>query len=102
VEDLSDIQFYDSEKYFLEVKSLLFFKQKGILDRFEKVTREFYDIVSSSPRKFYLGFGKDREPEIIHKKSIFNPFGMDSSSIFMYNKNFLRQVVVNRFNLRRV
>ncbi len=89
VEDLSDIQFYDLEQYFLEIKSLLFFEQKGILERFEKINREFCEIVSSSQRKFYLGFGRGREPEIIQKKSVYNPLAKDSSSIFMYNNDFL-------------
>ncbi len=92
VEDLSDIQFYDLEQYFLEVKSLLFFEQKGILERFEKINREFCDIVSSSQRKFYLGFGRGREPEIVQKKSVYNPLAKDSSSIFMYDKNFLDEM----------
>ena len=89
VEGLSDIQFYDLEQYFLEIKSLLFFEQKGILERFEKINREFCEIVSSSKRKFYLGFGRGREPEVIQKKSVYNPLAKDSSSIFMYDNNFL-------------
>ncbi len=89
VEDLSDIQFYDLEQYFLEIKSLFFFEQKGILERFKKINREFCEIVSSFPRKFYLGFGTGREPEIIQKNSVYNPYTRDSSSIFMYDNNFL-------------
>lgn len=89
IEDLADIQFYDLEPYFLEVKSLLFFEQKGILKRFEKINREFCETLSSSRRKFYLGFGRGRDAEIIQKKSVYNPLTKDSSSIFMYDNNFL-------------
>ncbi len=89
VEGLADIQFYDLEQYYLEVKSLFFFERKGILERFEKIYLEFSEIVASSRRKFYLGFGKDREPELIQKKSVYNPYAIDSSSILMYDNNFL-------------
>lgn len=92
VEGLSDIQFYDLEQYFLEIKSLFFLEQKGILERFEKINREHCEIVASSPRKFYLGFGTGREPEIIQKKSVYNPYAIDSSSILMYDNNFLDEM----------
>ncbi|KKN08471.1 hypothetical protein LCGC14_1056390 [marine sediment metagenome] len=92
VEGKSDIQFYDLEKYFLEVKSLFFFEQKGILERFEKINREHCETISTSSQKFYLGFGTGRELEIIQKKSVFNPLSKDSSSILMYDNNFLDEI----------
>jgi len=82
----TDIEFKDKDNYFLEVKTLFYFRGKyGDIHR--KIMREFIDILESRKNRFISGFVDNNKLEIISDKKRLSLYENSSTGNIMFSYN---------------
>jgi len=84
----ADIRFIDEDVYYLQVKSLLFFKQK-YGSRFADLSKEFAKILSKSKSRFAVGYATRSSLIPIHVEDIHKPGRKASLGILAYDTSFV-------------